>query len=52
MNYVWYHSPTGGRRRKVLKREHVCTKKCLRVTRMFGLSFPYCLRYSYREKGE
>jgi hypothetical protein len=38
------------KRVRMLKREHVCTSGkggCLRVTRMFGLSFPYCARYSY-----
>lgn len=38
------------RRHRMLKREHVCTRGkggCLRVVWMFGLPFPYCVRYSY-----
>ena len=45
---VWEHLPSGKRVKRTLRREHVCTKKCLRVTRMFGLDFPYCARFSYR----
>lgn len=44
---VWEHLPNGKRRRRWLKREHVCTRKCLRKQRMFGLIFSWCDRYSY-----
>ena len=47
---VWEHLPNGARRKRWLKREHVCTRGkggCLRLSYMFGLVFPYCVRYSY-----
>jgi len=36
-----------GGRIVTLKREHVCTRRCLRSVRMFGLRFSWCDRYSY-----
>lgn len=44
---VLEHLPNGKVRRRYLKREHMCNKKCLRKMRMFGLTFSWCARYSY-----
>ena len=49
---VWRHLKNGKRKAVVLKREHVCTKECLRIVKDFGRDFSYCARYSYRKPTE
>ncbi len=45
---VWEHFKDGSRRKRVLKHDHVCSRKCLVIVRAFGLKFSYCKRFSYR----
>jgi hypothetical protein len=44
---VRVHDHWRGGKIRLLKREHRCTKKCLRSRGMFGLMFYWCDRYSY-----
>jgi hypothetical protein len=48
MTTVWLHLKNGKRKAIILKHDHVCTKKCLRIEKAFGHVFASCKRYSYR----
>lgn len=45
---VWIHRPDGTKRRGWLRREHTCTRACLRSEGRFT----WCARYSYRAENE